>query len=275
MFPPGPVHWRVQNSISNLKAVDDLLYGIHGVGFGKLFDRGRIVAREMEFQVERGAALTVPDLNAWPAQPLHGLKQYDHSGPFGASLHPVGASLPSPDADRCSFGRPLSGQRPRHSRRDSADRFSPFGGLWGAVFGALDVFFPPVEAVGMSGHVLFVIGTFGKPCVGNRGSYGAVRARAVADPFIAKTPGCEGANRVDADCFDSQFLEPHAPDLAVLPAITPGRFGIIGPEHHEFAMTHHILQQVRVVPGGHRLLETPGVDSTQNHPSQLSGFPIT
>ena len=182
------------------------------------------VAGEVEVVVDGRALRGRPDVGARLAHALHGGERDHAARPLDAVRGAAGAA-PAAEAAGGQHGlllAPLAGQRADLAGRHAGLLLGPLAGLGHAVGLAEHVLGPLVEAVGVRGHVLLVVGAFGQPGVGDGEGERVVGADLGREPLVADEPGGVVVERVDEDHLDAEFLQPVAADGGLVRGVDAG-----------------------------------------------------
>ena len=229
------------------------------------------VAREVEVVVDGRALRGRVDVAARLAHALHGGERDHAAAPLDAVRGAAGAA-PAAQAAGGQHGlalAPLTGERADLRRRDATLGLSPLTGLGHAVGLAEHVLGPLVEAVGVRGHVLLVVGALLEPRVGDGEGERVVGADLGREPLVADEPGGVVVERVDEDHLDAQVLHPEAARRGLVRGVDAGVGLRVGrPEDDHLGVLQRVLEQVVLLGVAQAPAEAPHV-----HAAPVPAFP--
>ena len=148
------------------------------------------------------------------------------------------------DLVRC----PVARERLDVATRHAALAFCPLGGLWLSVSTAEHVVLEPVEAVGVRGDVVMIIGVFGEPDPRDAEPERRIGIRVRGDPLVGVN-GCAVVQiGADVDAFDAA-LAPEVADAARhLAAPAPrSRLRVAAHKDNRIGILRDVVEQVRLM----------------------------
>ena len=191
-----------------------------------------------------------------------------HSMPCEARQAPPQPPRP-PAASMVLLLAPLAGERADLAGGDAGLGLGPLAGLGHAVGLAEHVLGPLVEAVGVRGHVLLVVGALGQPGVGDGEGERVVGADLGREPLVADEPGGVVVERVDEDHLDAEVLHPEAARRGLVRGVDAGVGLRVGrPEDDHLGVLQRVLEQVVLLGVAEAPAEAPHV-----HAAPVPAFP--
>ena len=205
------------------------------------------IAGEIEIEVDRGAPLQVPHIDAGLAQSLHRDEAHHRARPLDAGLVAAGAAMavaPAAAGEISALLCPFARERAHVLGRNAGLLLLPFRRFRRPVLLAHDIGLPRVEADGVGRDIVFVVQAFVDPHIGDRERERGRGGRLRTQPFAGEELGRRIEIGIDVDELDPELLQPLPADGAFLRAVgAAGRVRIGRPEHHHLAVLQQVLDR--------------------------------
>ena len=181
------------------------------------------------------------------AEALHGeADALEASRLGGVGAADAGAAVA--DDDRRALAGPLVGQSLDDARGDAADGGCPLRRLLDAVLFAHDVGLVLVDAHGVGGEVLLVVGALAEPAVRDRDVERGVRVGEHRDPAVGVHGGGVVEVGADVDLLDADLTPPVAQAARELALPAPrGGLLVAAPEQQQFGVLGDVPEQVALL----------------------------